>query len=310
MPSVTTTACRHAELPAAFVPRSNDRCRLVPADPERWPAGVRHYRDLLALPGEVLKAERRTRIVRTEPQAGEPVLVVKVYRYGWLTGWRASAVLPKAEREYRALERLRALGLPAVEPVGFGLARTRTGRLRSCAVVTRHVPGHEPLRQWRKRVPDDERSRQRLAAIATRVGALLRRCHDERFYLLTPNAKNVLLEREPATDDDQDRVLLLDLPYARTLRFGLARRWAQARDLAQLCSSLPERDWPLALEALLAGYGMQEDEPERERLEQRVMRHVLVLRNRTPLSRGVHRLKRSVRHAVRRRRARSRRETT
>lgn len=80
-----------------------------------------------------------------DPRGGEAVLkryrfprllrrLEAAFRHSWLTA------RPKAARELRALRRLRELGVPAVEPLGWGVVRDRLGFVRDSFLLTRHWP--------------------------------------------------------------------------------------------------------------------------------------------------------------------------
>ena len=108
--------------------------------------------------------------------------------------------------EFKALSRLREIGVPAARPVAAA-SRTRRGRLVGHALLTEHVPGAIDLAR-RLRTPGDlvrdetAVRRRTLAAIA----AHLARMHAEAFVHGDCHARNLLVR----LDVDEPHVVFLD----------------------------------------------------------------------------------------------------
>jgi hypothetical protein len=200
------------------------------------------YGAFVAARGKVLKSERRTRVVILRRQAGaEPLrqerrFVCKEYRYPWLPRIRTWLRISKAEHEFNSLGQVAALGLACAEPVACGAQRTALGFVRSCFVVTGFVEDSVTL----KDSPGTERFRslpEERAYICRRLARILRRLHQARLFLFTAKPKNILLRR----DRGREQIVLIDLPYARFLRWPPLARWAQARDLAMVFANYMPR---------------------------------------------------------------------
>jgi hypothetical protein len=120
--------------------------------------------------------------------------------------------------EFRALSRLREMGIPAVRPVAAA-SRTRRGRLVAHALLTEHTPNATDL-ATRLRDADDPLSlepplRRR---VLDRIGHHLGRMHAEGFVHRDCHARNILV-RLPARadpradavgDDGEVRIFFLD----------------------------------------------------------------------------------------------------
>jgi len=195
--------------------------------PVRWSAGDAATRRLLdrALDGgagpdpPVLLEEKAGRRRHLRVRADGAVLLVKHIRVGtarhrWRETAKAALGLGAAEREWRALRRLRAAGVPAPEPVALG--RTADGdRL----LVLRHLPGR-PLDAALRAC----RAERRPLLVAT--GALVARLHAAGLVHRDLHAGNVrVTDRGP---------VLTDVGRVGRSRQARARR----RDLACLDHSL------------------------------------------------------------------------
>lgn len=248
------------------------------------------YGAFVAASGKVLKSERRTRVVILRRHAGaEPLrqerrFVCKEYRYPWLPRIRTWLRISKAEHEFNSLGQVAALGLACAEPVACGAQRTVLGFVRSCFVVTGFVEDSVTLKDWAGR----ERFRslpEERAYICRRLGRILRRLHQARLFLFTAKPKNILLRR----DRGREQLVLIDLPYARFLRWPPLARWAQARDLAMVFANYMPR---MSDDETAPFYGAYFPDPlgaHESAVRKRVARAVRVRRNRTLLSRLVHR---------------------
>jgi tRNA A-37 threonylcarbamoyl transferase component Bud32 len=254
------------------------------------------YEAFAAIRGNVLKRERRTRVVRLRREGGargseqERWFVFKEYRYPWLPRFRTWLRISKAENEFNSLRQVRELGLPCAEAVAWGVKRTALGLVRSCFIVTSFVENSVTLSEYaikdRSHGAADERR-----TICNILGRNLRRLHEARLFLFTAKPKNILLRRGKAGTE----LFFIDLPYARFLRWQPLARWAQAKDLAMMLANylprLPDNEVRPFYEAYLPDPLGNCDDSVRKRVE----RAVRVRLNQTLLSAFVHRLRRGAR---------------
>jgi len=123
-------------------------------------------------------------------------------------------------REYANLERLRAAGFAAVEPLA--VAERRTATHHEALLVTRALPGAAPLsRPLRRAEP------ARARALLAEAAVLARRLHEARLWHRDLHAGNLLLQGE--------LLVLVDVQKLRALPFPLPA-WLRARDLVWLVS--------------------------------------------------------------------------
>ncbi|MEO0480867.1 MAG: lipopolysaccharide kinase InaA family protein [Planctomycetota bacterium] len=163
-------------------------CRWVAADYLREHLDPEAPSGWLKAPFEVVKETSVRRVVRgrieSESLEGAGVEVhIKWFRPARLSD-RARDVLTKSRgvHEYRVLERARALGLPAVEPLAAG--RLETGDGRRSFLVTRSLDATPlPRRGWS---PE----------LAASVGRLLRAVHDKGLHARDLHPGNVLVDQE------------------------------------------------------------------------------------------------------------------
>jgi hypothetical protein len=193
------------------------------------------YDAFLNTDGELVKSERRTRIIILQRRASGAAqeasrsFVLKIYHYPLLPRIRTGLRISKAEQEFNSLRYLNQQGLPAAEPVAFGVERTRLGFVRSCFVITRFVEGAVSLSQWRSESSQQHlRNTGRNHFLLKQLGTMFRRIHDVRFFLFTAKTKNILIRNESRRSPE---FFFLDVPYARTLRWRPVARWARGRDL-------------------------------------------------------------------------------
>ena len=254
------------------------------------------YRAFVDSPGECLKAEAGTRItllsrhVNGQDGGSFKKFVLKKYRYPFFLRFKTVFNIPKAEREFNAFINLERLGIPAAEPVAFGVEKTLFNSVRSCFIVTVHVGETTNLSSHRK---SDRRPRSEIGAhygdiILGQIGERLRRIHQARFFLFTMSSKNILLRRPSGQSME---TLFIDLPYARTLRWRPLMRWAQKRDIAVFLGSFllhpMDADHSFFYKAYLPDPLGGSDQA----LMQRVGRSVKVRQNKTLLSLWMHRIK-------------------
>lgn len=215
------------------------------------------YSDFVGLAGTILKDEQRTTISCIHGWAGAadsgPVeLVLKSYRYPHPARVRTLWAHSKAQREFQGLHYCRGLGVPAVEPVAWGVERTPAGMVRSCFLITRYVPGFVTLRDWLKAGHSSEpEGRRLLAGVMYEMGACFRRMHGAGFFHFRPSTKDVLVRMCP---DGRMAWNILDFPYARFMGRGVLARWAQKRDLGTLLGSVTKYADAKAFESFWTSY--------------------------------------------------------
>ncbi len=197
---------------------------------------------------------RRAELVRTRTVTVERVLApdggecaLKRYRFPFLlrrleAAFRHSWIAePKARAEVRALARLRALGVPAVEPLGCGWRRDAFGFVRDSFLLTRWWPGADLARRLAagETLPEE-------AWRAAGAAAGARHARGARHGGLEP--RNLLL----GAHEGRWEVRLVDPARAR---FGAAplSGAAAARELAPLRAALA-RAPAAASAAFEAGY--------------------------------------------------------
>jgi tRNA A-37 threonylcarbamoyl transferase component Bud32 len=162
------------------------------------------------------KREERRRLARI-PFAGGRSYFAKHYlasdRHAWRDAWKARLGLGTAQREWRALVRLRAAGIPVPAPLAH--VRLASGEH---VVVMEWIDG-TPLATA---LADAARRRPLLAA----VGALVRALHDAGWVHRDLHRENILIA--------DGAPVLIDLQAARRARSAAAR----LRDLGRLDHSL------------------------------------------------------------------------
>ncbi|MDP3939187.1 MAG: lipopolysaccharide kinase InaA family protein [Deltaproteobacteria bacterium] len=257
------------------------------------------YAAFVGARGKVLKLERRTRIVLLRlavgaAEADEQRFILKEYRFPFAPRIRTWLRIAKAEQEFNGLLHLHRLGVQAVEPVGFGLQRSRFGFVRSCFLMTIFVEDALDLKEWSR---EEERAtpgpRPGSGEVFRRIGEAFRRCHAARFFLFTGKPKNILMRRKGA---EQPEPFFIDVPYARSLPTRPLSRWAQGRDLGMFLGGFPPGSLTRGdQDAFYEGYLPDPLRASPDALRRRVERAMLASQNRTLLSALVHRGKRVVR---------------
>jgi len=253
-----------------------------------------NYDAFLAAAGEVFKSEFRTKIViirRSTDKAdgGTPhSFVLKIYYYPPIPGIRTGLQRSKAEREFYGLRFLAGHGVPTVEPVAFGVERTRLGFVRSCFVVTRLLDDSVNLAQWRSEsLERSAGSDPEMQVVLKQLGSIFRRFHQENFFLFTAKPKNILIRSQSIGSPE---IFLVDVPYCRTLRPSVLARWGQRRDLgmffANFRPSLSESD----IAAFYDGYLPDPLGSSEAALYAQVHRAVRSKHHETPISALLHQL--------------------
>ncbi len=104
------------------------------------------------------------------------------------------------------------------------------GIVRSCFLISRFYERATDLRRWLRTrgdtlTEDDPEARR----ILRTLGVLMRTLHEQRFFLHTPNLRNILL-----LGDSDLRLKFLDIPLARTIAKDARAIVAQARDIGSI----------------------------------------------------------------------------
>ena len=232
-----------------------DRVLLAPAlAPALSAAGLASAQALLTLGDAPSDASHVLEIVDLEIPGTVGRFHLKRYHYG--TWRRAKGLLGRGTlwgrapevNEFRALQRLREIGVPAVRPVAAA-SRTRRGRLVGHALLTEHVPDAVDLARRLRTCGDPVREdravrRRTLISIANHLA----RMHAEGFVHGDCHARNVLVRLD---DGSEPHVVFLDC------RRGGAPSWRRPPllDLATLDGDLaglvPATDRLRALRAWL-----------------------------------------------------------
>jgi len=257
------------------------------------------YGAFLAVLGSSLKREGRTLVTiiqrppQNSPADGVSSFVLKVYKYPFFPRIRTGLQISKAEREFRSLRYLNGIGVGAAQAVGYGVERDSFGFVRSCFIVTRFIHDSINLSQWYTGLKRQEKlDGKRVDELFTQLGQVFHRLHQAHFFLFTTKPKNILVP------DDLDRageIFLIDIPYARTLKWRLLARWAQARDIGVLfgniTASLPDIA-DIAFESFYRAYLPDPLGFGSKAVKRYALRQIQVKQNRTLISKWVRDIKR------------------
>jgi tRNA A-37 threonylcarbamoyl transferase component Bud32 len=222
--------------------------------------------------------------------------VLKIYHYPLLPRIRTGLRISKAEQEFNSLRYLNQQGLPAAEPVAFGVERTQLGFVRSCFVITGFVEGAINLSRWRsecarQQPPNTEQNH----FLLKQLGTMFRRLHEARFFLFTAKTKNILIRGESTRSPE---IFFIDVPYARTLRWRRIARWAQGRDLGLFLGNFYPALTESETTAFYEGYLPDPLGGSNVTLRGRAQRAMRSKQNLTPISALVHGLKRNLRRKL------------
>ena len=249
-----------------------------------------HYNAFLTAGGDTLKRERRTRITvlkraRGPASGGEPaVFVLKVYRYPFIARIRTALQISKAKREYDGLRHLRELGIDAAQAAGYGVERDVLGLVRSCFIITRWVENSTTLFRWcRAFEHSGAGGGASIEGIFNELGKSFSLMHRARLFLFTPKASNILI--------GQGHFVMIDVPYARTLRWPWLARWAQSRDVGVLLRDIRGALTDRAIESFLGGYLPDPLGGSAKTVRRRALRQMRAKRNQTPIARWVRGIK-------------------
>lgn len=157
---------------------------------------------------------------------------LKVYSYSGPARLRTLFIPSRAGREYRNLLRMAELGFSVPRPVACGQART-LGFVSDSFVMTRAIENAAPI--WTfiyepKTAPFPFPGRAERLRLIADFAAILRRAHEERFFIHTLRSKNVLLTRAGGRYE----LSVIDVPFAGIWRWKIFPRAGRVRDLASL----------------------------------------------------------------------------
>jgi len=255
-----------------------------------------HYDAFLTVPGDSLKRERRTLItliqrpLRCSPAEEVSSFVLKVYKYPFFPRLRTGFQISKAEREFDSLHYLNEIGLDAAQAVGYGVERTTLGLVRSCFIITRFIDDSINLSEWYVELKRHEKlDGKSVDELFTQLGRIFRRLHQARFFLFTANSKNILIRNYLNRGDE---VFLIDLPYARFLKWQLLARWAQARDIGVLFGNVTASLSATAIELFYRAYLPDPLGFPSNTVRRHAARQMRAKQNQTLISRWVHDIKR------------------
>jgi len=206
------------------------------------------YRFFELKKGEVVKKERRTRLVLWKTP--DHVFYFKHYFYPGSSRLKTFGGIPKAKREYLTLGFLKHLGIPCVEAAGWGACRGRWGGVLKCFILTVREENTVNFRTWLRHATPNPRFRPQTENIVKSLGRYIRRLHDHRFFLLRPNTRNILIRHQ---GNEEPKVLFLDQPYARFLR-GPGAVWGQMKDLSTLLGGAMRHLEETVIDTFLEGY--------------------------------------------------------
>lgn len=220
---------------------------LDPLEAARFQAhGLGDFEALWAIPLEPVDApnlERGGQSWVYRLQLGDAAYYLKRQVNHLSRSWRHPFGEPTFAREFRAIRRYRALGVPALSAVFYG-ERRAAGEHRAI-LVTRALDGWSDLSSWLARWPSLAAPTRQ--AILGAVGDLVRRLHAQGQVHGCLYPKHLFLrERAP----DAFEACLIDLEKSRTLLLG---RRDRLRDLDTLVRR--GRGWTVDdVRQLLHGY--------------------------------------------------------
>jgi hypothetical protein len=261
-----------------------------------------YYHRLVSHNGQVLKEESRTRILllrstKDGDHGKSHPYVLKVYRYMHVYSLRTWWRIPKAEREYWNLRRFMTLGIPAVEPVGFGVEKGWAGMSRSCFLITRLVEDAVDLRAWVYRNKErKDRSDKVVNKVVRKLGYYLHQLHEMRFFVLNPNVRNILIRGVDIRNPD---VRFLDLVLARFLDVGPLARWGQKKDFGSLFGFLLRYGSENIVDTFLETYLPDPLGRSQEMVRRDIIRAVQKHNNKTPIAWTTYTMKRAVKNLKR-----------
>ena len=269
------------------------------------PCEFNTYQAFTSIGGECLKSEPRTKVIlfereRQGAQSAER-FIIKHYYYPLLPRARTWYRHSKSEHEYRSLLRVSELGIHSAEPVAFGVRRTITGCVFACFIVTRYVENTVTLEQWAEQLAKLEPAEANWL-VCQSLGQTFRRLHLAGFFLFTAKPRNILIRRT----EDSFETILIDLPYALRIRPEFLGRYAQAFDLAVFLGTAARVLPAQQVHTFYKGYFPDPLENKSGDLVCRLAGAIRWRRNETPVSRTVHKLRRSMKEFARKLAAKNR----
>lgn len=191
--------------------------------------------------GHVAAWSRSTDTLLTCGVAGRPGYYLKRYRYPtWrrrLRGLFRGTFLRRhrGREEFRLLENMRALGIPAVRPLAYG--SRRVGRfLSACFLITEETPGAENLTTLALQVAAGRRTlAPRLRrAMAVELAASVAHMHNAGFSHGQLYWRNILFRLTPTGDPE---FFFLDARPRRSRRWFARRNERYLLELGHLAAS-------------------------------------------------------------------------
>jgi hypothetical protein len=221
----------------------SDTLRIEPAYADALAArGLRTAADVLAHMGErVVAWSRTTDTVFVAGCAGQPGFYVKRYFYPrWrhrLRGALRGTFFGhhRGLAEYRALQAMRRLGIPAARPVACG-SRRLMHFVSACFLITEEVPDGQNLTSFAQAVAAGQVALSTAARveIARRLAAQVARMHAGGFAHGQLFWRNIVVRTSPHADSE---FFFLDArPASRLTRLGSGPTWCCA-ELARLAAS-------------------------------------------------------------------------
>ncbi len=219
-----------------------DHIRIDPAYRDALQTcGLTRVEDILKrVDGRVFAWSRTTDTVYVPCPGGRPGFYLKRYHYprwrGRLRGTFRGRFfgVHRGLAEYRSLNAMRMLGIPAVRPVAFG-ARRLAHFVAACFLVTEEVPGAHNLTSFARNVQTGraEISRAYRHAMVERLAVQVAAMHSAGFEHGQLFWRNVLIRKGP---DDLPEFFFLDAqPPRRVFPRSTGRWWLT--ELAHLAAS-------------------------------------------------------------------------
>lgn len=221
----------------------SDSIKIDPAYRERLEqVGLAGVPDILARLGERVAAwSRTTDTVYVRGPAGQPGFYLKRYLYPrWrkrLRGALRGTVVGthRGLAEYRALQTMRRLGVPAIRPVAYGTRRIGPF-LKACFLITEEAPESVNLTTFARQIASGDASvgYSRRTALCRALAGQVARMHAAGFVHGKLFWRNILV-REPVGGEPE--LFFLDArPPRRLERIGASRQ-LRREDLSHLAAS-------------------------------------------------------------------------
>ena len=156
--------------------------------------GLSSPQDVLSKWGATIPAGDLRRSAVADLRLPQGHFFLKVYSYSGLWRLRTLFITARAGREYRNLLRLAELGFSVPRPAAWGQART-LGFVGDSFVMTGAIENPVPI--WTyiyepQKAPFPFPGRAERLRLIGEFATVLRRAHDEKFFIHTLRSKNVL----------------------------------------------------------------------------------------------------------------------